>query len=77
MGFLRSNCFLGFQEDNLGIRLRDLIGVDSLQWGSDYPHPESTFPRSREILEEILVDCSEEEKTKIVGGNSARIYRLD
>ena len=75
--FFRSNCFLGFQEDSLGIRLRDLIGVDTLQWGSDYPHPESTFPRSREILEEILSTCTEEEKAKIVGGNSARIYRLD
>ena len=46
-------------------------------WGSDYPHIESTFPRSREILEEILADCSLEEKEKIAGKNAARIYRLD
>ena len=46
-------------------------------WGSDYPHQESTFPRSREIIDEILTDCSEEEKAKIVGGNAARLYRLD
>ena len=74
--FLHSNCFLSFQEDSLGIKLRDLIGVDTLQWGADYPHPESTFPRSREILEEILVDCAEDEKAKIAGGNAARIYHL-
>ena len=48
----------------------------TLQWGSDYPHQESTFPRSREILEEILADCSEEEKAKIAGGNAARVYHL-
>ena len=69
--------FLGFQEDGLGIRLRDVIGVDSLTWGSDYPHHESTFPRSRQILEEILVDCTEKEKAKIAGGNAARVYNLD
>ncbi len=74
--YFHRNVFLGFQEDALGIRLRDIIGVDSLLWGSDYPHIESTFPRSREILEEILADCTEEEKAKIVGGNAARIYRL-
>jgi predicted TIM-barrel fold metal-dependent hydrolase len=45
-------------------------------WGSDYPHVESTFPKSREILEEILADCSEEEKEKIVAGNAARIYDI-
>ena len=72
-----NNVFLGFQEDALGIRLRDIIGVDQLQWGADYPHQESTFPRSRQILEEILVDCTEEERAKIVGGNAARVYGLD
>ena len=75
--FFRRNVFLGFQEDELGIRLRDMIGVDSLQWGSDYPHMESTFPRSRQVLEEILADCTEEEKTKIAGGNAARVYNLN
>lgn len=74
--YFRRNVFLGFQEDALGIRLRDIIGVDTLQWGSDYPHQESTFPKSREILEEILADCTEEERAKIAGGNAARVYNL-
>ena len=75
--FFHQNVFLSFQEDALGIRDRHIIGVDKLIWGSDYPHFESTFPRSREIIEEILVDCTDEEKAKIVGGNAARIYHLD
>ena len=75
--FFHRNVFMGFQEDALGVSLRHQIGVDNLQWGSDYPHIESTFPRSQEILEEILVDCTEEEKAKIAGGNAARVYRLD
>ena len=75
--YFHRNVFVGLQQDSLGIRLRDLIGVDNLQWGSDYPHQESTFPRSQQILEEILADCTEEEKAKIAGGNAARIYHLD
>ena len=75
--YFHRNVFVGFQEDSVGIRLRDVIGVDNLQWGSDYPHPESTFPRTRQILEEILADCTEEEKAKIAGGNAARVYHLD
>ena len=74
--YFHRNVFLSFQEDGVGIRLRDIIGVDNMQWGSDYPHPESTFPRSREILEEILVDCTEEEKAKITGGNAAALYHI-
>ena len=74
--YFRRNVFLGFQEDALAIRLRDIIGVDNLLWGSDYPHTESTFPRSREILEEILADCTLEERAKIAGGNAARVYKV-
>ena len=75
--FFHNNVFLGFQEDALGIKMRDIIGVDQLTWGADYPHTESTFPKSRQILEEILVDCTDEEKAKIAGGNAARLYRLN
>ena len=75
--FFHQNVFLSFQEDGLGIRDRDIIGVDQIAWGSDYPHAESTFPRSRQIIEEILGDCTDEEKAKIAGGNMARIYHLN
>ena len=75
--YFHRNVFLSFQEDSLGVRDRHIIGVDNLMWGSDYPHFESTFPRSREIIEEILADCSDDEKAKIAGGNAARVYNLD
>jgi len=74
--YFHRNVFLGFQEDALGIRMRDIIGVDQLMWGSDYPHVESTWPRSRQIIEEVLADCTEEERVKIAGGNAARVYNL-
>jgi hypothetical protein len=48
-----------------------------LMWGSDYPHSESTFSQSRKILAEILAGVPEEEQAKIVGGNTARVYRFD
>ena len=75
--YFHRNVFLSFQEDALGIRDRHIIGVDNLLWGSDYPHFESTFPRSQEILGEILVECTEEERAKISGGNAARVYDLN
>jgi len=75
--FFHRNVFLSFQEDAIGIRLRDVIGVDNMMWGSDYPHSESTFPQSRKILAEILAGVPEEEQAKIVGGNTARLYGFD
>jgi predicted TIM-barrel fold metal-dependent hydrolase len=72
--FWRSNCFASFQEDAHGVRMRDVIGVETLMWGSDYPHTESTFPRSREIVAEILAGVPDDEARAITGANAARLY---
>src|SRR2546425_851027 len=61
----------------LGIRDRELIGLDNLMWGSDYPHTESTFPRSRKILERILDGVPPAERRKITSVNAARLYDCD
>jgi predicted TIM-barrel fold metal-dependent hydrolase len=75
--FFHRNVFLSFQEDRFGIRDRAFIGVDALMWGSDYPHTETTFPRSRQILERILEGVPEDERQKITRTNVARLYQFD
>jgi predicted TIM-barrel fold metal-dependent hydrolase len=75
--FFHRNVVLSFQEDAIGIRLRDVIGVDNMMWGSDYPHSESTFPQSRKILSEILAGVPEAEQAKIAGTNTARVYGFE
>jgi predicted TIM-barrel fold metal-dependent hydrolase len=71
--FFHHNVVLSF----IGIRLRDIIGVDNMIWGSDYPHSESTFPRSRKILAAILAGVPHDEQAKIAAGNTARVYHFD
>jgi predicted TIM-barrel fold metal-dependent hydrolase len=75
--FFHRNVVLSFQEDAINIRLRDVIGVDNMMWGSDYPYSESTFPQSRQILAEILAGVPDDEQAKIAGGNTARVYNSD
>ena len=75
--FFHRNVFVAFQEDELGIQMSSVVGVDNLMWGSDYPHSEGTFPKSREIVDRILRDVPEQDKVKIAGGNTARLYHFD
>ena len=72
--FFRTNVFASFQEDNVALRVRDYIGIDTLMWGSDYPHTESTFPKSREILGRILADVPAAEVRRIISRNCAELY---
>ena len=72
----RRNCFVSFQEDEAAIRVRDYIGVENLMWGNDYPHAESTFPKSREFVDRILAGIPEDEQRKIAGENAAELYHI-
>ncbi|MCU1486538.1 MAG: amidohydrolase [Actinomycetia bacterium] len=73
----RRNVFVTFTEDPLGLRDRDLIGVDNLMFSTDYPHSESSFPRSREVVAEIMADVDGEDRRKILCGNAVRIFGLE
>jgi predicted TIM-barrel fold metal-dependent hydrolase len=64
---------LSFQEAAIGIRLRDVIGVDNMMWGSDYPHSESAFPQSRKIPAEAVSDVVPlHRRVLLPGGPSGR-----
>jgi predicted TIM-barrel fold metal-dependent hydrolase len=75
--FFAKQCFASFQEDAIGMKMLDLIGVNTLLWGSDYPHTESTFPKSQEILARILAGVSADDALRIVAGNAAELYGFD
>ena len=74
--YWRRNMFVEFMEDDLGVRLRDVIGVDNMLWGSDFPHAESTWPKSREFLERIFAGTPEADRRKITSENAAQALRL-
>ena len=62
-----------FWEDDLG-ELADIVGVDRVLFGSDYPHPEglATPARYIDVLNE-RTKLTEEDKAKVMGGNLARL----
>ncbi|MDX6741048.1 amidohydrolase family protein [Actinocorallia sp. A-T 12471] len=59
-----------FWEEDMA-ELADLIGVDRVLFGSDYPHPEGLADPVTYVDE--LKGLSEEDKAKIMGGNMARL----
>ena len=50
------------------------IGVDNLMWGSDYPHTDSTWPCSNEVLDELFDGIPMEDRTKITCDNVKALY---
>jgi predicted TIM-barrel fold metal-dependent hydrolase len=73
----RSNVFCSFQDDELGIQERRTIGLGGLMFGSDYPHSESTFPHSMEIMSERLGGIPADEQQMILLDNVSRLYAFE
>ena len=60
------------EEDPIG--LVDLIGVDNVMFGSDYPHAEGMYDPVSFV--DQLEGMPEEDKAKVMGGNLARIMKV-
>jgi len=65
-----------FEEDLTAMGMRDKLGVENLLWATDYPHPDQTFPRSMEVIDEHFSDIPERERDLMIRGNATRLYRL-
>ena len=66
-----------FEDDRAGILTRELIGVDRLMWGLDYPHTEGTFPHSQEQILRDFMGVPEDEVYQMVVSNAADLYGLN
>jgi predicted TIM-barrel fold metal-dependent hydrolase len=75
---IRRQVAASFQYDRACIMSRSVTGHQAIMWGSDYPHHEGTFGRSREVVAHLFdgIDITEKEKADILGGNAARLFRL-
>jgi hypothetical protein len=51
--------FATFEDDRAGVLTRDLIGVENLMWGSDYPHTEGVWPYSRKKVAQNFANIPE------------------
>jgi predicted TIM-barrel fold metal-dependent hydrolase len=63
--------------DDAGIRERHAIGIDQILWQCDYPHADSAWPASHEVLGGQLQGIPAVERDAILGENARRLFRLD
>ena len=57
--------------------LRHEIGLGNLMWGTDYPHPEGTWPSTRKMMVETFHGLPEDDIAALLGGTAAEFYGFD
>jgi predicted TIM-barrel fold metal-dependent hydrolase len=72
------NCFTGLanvKRRELGMRYE--IGIDNMLWGTDFPHPEGTWPNTHDWLKKTFHDIPIDETRRMLGLAAAETFGFD
>jgi predicted TIM-barrel fold metal-dependent hydrolase len=72
---LQRNFWFCTIDDPSTIDTRDRIGVDNIMVEVDYPHGDSTWPETQNVIEEVWGHLSVEDLRKMTHRNAAELYR--
>jgi len=64
-------------EDGFGLRSRYDIGIDVITFECDYPHQDTTWPHTNEVIAKVAEQVSPDELELILRGNAIRMLGLD
>jgi predicted TIM-barrel fold metal-dependent hydrolase len=66
-------CFI---HDDHGIASLSEVGEDNIMCETDYPHSDTTWPESIEVVQKQIAHLTAEQQYKILRGNAERLYRF-
>ena len=75
--YFADNIYVTFQDDWTAFRFADAMNWKHLMWANDFPHSDSTWPWSQELLAEHTAQLSTEQRDAILSGNVAELYGID
>ena len=76
--YFGTNIFIGASTmSKEEIRRRYVIGTDVVMWGTDYPHPEGTWPHTLPRLRADFADVPVDATARLLGLNAAEVYGFD
>lgn len=50
--------------------------MSRIMWANDFPHSDSTWPNSQQVIAEHMASLSETEKEMVLHDNVAQLYQL-
>jgi predicted TIM-barrel fold metal-dependent hydrolase len=74
--YFREHIYTTFQDDWVAFAMKDMCNTRRLMWANDFPHSDSTWPWSQEILAEHTKNLTEQEKNWILHDNVAELYNI-
>ncbi len=75
--YFAEHIYTTFQDDWVAFKTADLMNWRRLMWANDFPHSDSTWPWSQDMLKEHGADLTPEQQKAILSDNVAELYSID
>lgn len=72
--YFNRQVYATFVNDQVGTRHLSWWGEDNCMWSSDFPHPVTFWPKSRELISSHMGHLSPESRAKVLSGNAKKVY---
>lgn len=75
--YVRRHFYFGIVRDPLALKMRDLLPVENLMFGTDFPHSVSSYPETRRWLAVIFEGAPEDLRRKVLVETPCSFFGLD
>lgn len=75
--YFAESIYTTFQDDWVAFKSVDMMNWRRLMWANDFPHSDSTWPWSQEMLEQHAAALTPEQRRAILCENVAELYGID
>jgi predicted TIM-barrel fold metal-dependent hydrolase len=75
--YFRDHIYFTFQDDYTAFRFKDDLNLERMLWANDYPHSDSTWPWSQEVIARHTAHLTRAERNRVLHENVAELYQLD
>jgi len=74
--YFKRQVYATFFNDHVGGRLFSWWGADNCMWSNDYPHQNSTWPNSRDVIARDMGHLAAADRAKLLNTNVTKLYNL-
>jgi len=76
--YFHRQIWISFVDEPLGVKMvGSILDIDKVMFGSDYPHPASTWPNSQQVIGEQWQGVSPAVRQKITRGNARALFGIE
>ncbi|HXT56629.1 MAG TPA: amidohydrolase family protein [Candidatus Eisenbacteria bacterium] len=76
--YFHRQIWFSFVDDPIGVRMvGSVLAPDKVMFGSDYPHPASTWPYSQQVIGDQMQEIGSDTLQKITRDNARALFAID